>query len=252
MKLVTFNIRCDCGADGINNFEYRKPLILKKLACEKPDIVCFQEVMAHMAEWLKENLTDYVVIGCGREADLGGEQMTVAFRKECFNLMKMDTYWMSETPFVPGSRYPEQSPCPRTCTELVLQEKESRKVFRLINTHLDHVGMLARKRGLEQIIQKLEEEKFFPEAPVIITGDFNVLPDGEELKVIADAPGFVDVTKGIGTTWHDYMRQPDYGQIDYIFVRGEIVCRKIEKWTDEENGVYLSDHFPVSAALEIG
>lgn len=251
MKLVTFNIRCDCGADGENNFCYRKPLILKKIEKEKPDIICFQEVMEHVADWLKENLTDYVVAGCGREADLSGEQMTVAFQRDRFNLMKMDTYWMSETPYVPGSRYPEQSPCPRTCTEMVLLEKASGQVFRVINTHLDHVGVLARKRGLEQILKKLEEEPFFPEVPVIITGDFNAEPDGEEIRVIAEHPGFTDITEGIGTTWHDYMRRPDYGQIDYIFAKGAISCEKVEKWTDEENGVYLSDHFPVSAILKL-
>ena len=249
MKLVTYNIRCDCGADGANNFCFRKPLILKKLEQEKPDIICFQEVMSHVADWLRQNLNDYVVVGCGRGKELGDEQMTVAFLKEKFNLMKMDTYWMSETPFVPGSRYPEQSNCPRTCTELVLQERESKQVFRLIDTHLDHVGALVRTLGLKQILKKLEGEQFFPEIPVIITGDFNATPEDDEMKVIAEYPGFTDVTAGIGTTWHDYMRRPDFPQIDYIFVKGGISCEKVEKWTDEENGVYLSDHFPVCAIL---
>ena len=61
MKLVTFNIRCDFGQDGENNFEYRKDLILKKIAQEKPDMICFQEVLPHIAKWLKENLTEYYV-----------------------------------------------------------------------------------------------------------------------------------------------------------------------------------------------
>ena len=30
MKFVTFNIRYDCGEDGINNFDLRKPFILKR------------------------------------------------------------------------------------------------------------------------------------------------------------------------------------------------------------------------------
>ena len=71
MKLVTFNIRCDFGQDGENNFEYRKDLILKKIAQEKPDMICFQEVLPHIAKWLKENLTEYYVIGCGRSRELG-------------------------------------------------------------------------------------------------------------------------------------------------------------------------------------
>ena len=62
MKFVTFNIRYDCGFDGENNFDFRKPLILRKIEQEKPDILCFQEVLPHVAVWLKENLTDYYVI----------------------------------------------------------------------------------------------------------------------------------------------------------------------------------------------
>ena len=72
MKLVTFNIRCDFGQDGENNFEYRKDLILKKIAQEKPDMICFQEVLPHIAKWLKENLTEYYVIGCGRSPEPTG------------------------------------------------------------------------------------------------------------------------------------------------------------------------------------
>ena len=251
MKLVTYNIRFDGGLDGNNNFCYRQPLILKKITEENPDIICFQEVLEHVADWLKENLTEYVVVGCGREADLGGEQMTVAYKRSNFNMMRMETYWMSETPYVPGSRHKEQSMCPRTCTELVLFEKESGKIFRVINTHLDHEGAAARIRGLEQILKKLDEENFFPGVPVVVAGDFNVEPDGEELQVILNAPGFVDATEGIGATWHDFMRQPDCKQIDYVFIRGEICCEGVEKWTDEDNGVYLSDHFPVSCILKL-
>ena len=32
MKFVTFNIRCDFGQDGANNFIYRRPLILEKIS----------------------------------------------------------------------------------------------------------------------------------------------------------------------------------------------------------------------------
>ena len=39
IKLVTFNIRCDYDQDGANSFRFRKPVILKKLAEEKPDVI---------------------------------------------------------------------------------------------------------------------------------------------------------------------------------------------------------------------
>lgn len=111
MKFVTFNIRCDFGQDGANNFIYRRPLILEKIRQEKPDIIGFQEVLPHVAAWLKENLTEYYIAGCGREKDLTGEAMIIAYRKERFQSVSLETFWLSPTPYVPGSRYPVQSMC---------------------------------------------------------------------------------------------------------------------------------------------
>lgn len=48
MKVVTFNIRCDYGQDGLNEFANRKELILRKVNQEKPDIIGFQEVASCM------------------------------------------------------------------------------------------------------------------------------------------------------------------------------------------------------------
>ena len=72
MKFVTFNIRCDFGQDGANNFIYRRPLILENQT-GKAGYHRFQEVLPHVAAWLKENLTEYYIAGCGREKDLTGE-----------------------------------------------------------------------------------------------------------------------------------------------------------------------------------
>ena len=95
MKLVTFNIRCDFDQDGENSFRFRKGLILKKLEAEKPDVICFQEVLPHVAVWLRENLKDYYVVGCGRSEELRDEQVSVAFRKDKLNLISMETFWLS-------------------------------------------------------------------------------------------------------------------------------------------------------------
>lgn len=249
MKFVTFNIRYDCGEDGINNFSNRKPLILKKIAEENPDIICFQEVLPHVAAWLKESLTDYYVIGCPRSETLEDEQVAIAYKKDRLNLMKMDSYWLSQTPYVPGSRYPEQSICPRICNEVVMQDQTTGQVFRVVNTHLDHIGTAARSRGLEQILKVLDEEVFFPQAPVIVTGDFNAAADSEELKIIRQAPGFADATADVGVTYHGYGKAECQEQIDYIFIKGGITCESVEKWTDVQDGIYLSDHYPICAVL---
>lgn len=246
MKLVTFNIRCDWGGDGNNNFCFRKPLILEKLEREKPDVVCFQEVRPHVAAWLKEHLEAYYVVGCGRGETLEDEQVSIAYRRDRINLIQMETFWLSETPSVPGSRYPDQSICPRTATEAVFENLEEKYVFRVVNTHLDHEGAGARARGLEQILGKLERPALFPQVPTVIAGDMNAEADSPEMAALRGS-SYRNVTEGIGVTYHGFGRDVPCG-IDYILIRG-FACEGVEKWTEERDGVYLSDHYPVCAAL---
>lgn len=247
MKIVTFNIRYDCGEDGANNFCFRKAFILEKLRQEQPDIICFQEVLPHVAAWLKEELSEYYVIGCGRSETLEDEQAAVAYRKDSINLIQMETYWLSDTPYIPASRYQGQSICPRIATEAVFEEIAAKRVFRVIDTHLDHEGASAREQGLRQIMEKVERAGFFAGIPVIVAGDMNAEPDSPEMAV-AQEYSYGNAAAGIGITYHGYGRAQDPGCIDYIFTRG-FCCERVEKWTDERDGLFLSDHYPVCAVL---
>lgn len=250
MKLTTFNIRLDCGADGINNFCHRKNLILDKIFCEDPDILCFQEVLPHVAKWLKENLRNYYIVGCPRGNSFDDEQTCIAYRADRFELLKMDCYWLSPTPYIPASRYPDQSPCPRICTEVTFHELSGNIVFRLINTHLDHSGQEARRLGLEQIFCKLEKESFFPGVPTLLVGDMNAEPDSEEIHLVTREQGWTDLTEGIGPTFHGFGNAVPV-HIDYIFSDRMLRCTKVKKWTECQNGIYLSDHYPVSVEIEL-
>ena len=144
--------------------------------------------------------------------------------------------------------------CPRTCTELILQEETEKKVFRLINTHLDHIGVEARRLGLEQIVNKIKTEKFLPDLPVILAGDFNVEPDGKELDVLK-REACQNLTDGIGITFHGFDGSEPEQSIDYIYLfpngrEDEFFIKKLEKWEDKTGNVRLSDHYPVSVLLE--
>ncbi len=251
MKFVTFNLRVDRPQDGENTFVYRQPLILKTIGREKPDVVCFQEVEPHMAAWLRKSFPDYYAVGCGRGEKFDSEQMTVMFRKNDYQLLEMHTFWLSETPLVPGSRYSAQSSCPRCCTDAVLMSEATGQVFRVLNTHLDHREKEAREQGLALILRYTEETRVFPGVPFILAGDFNAGPDSEEMALLKKAPGLSDITYSIGFTYHGYGKADPPEQIDYIVLKGPWRCESVRKWTDQENGVFLSDHYPVCAEISL-
>lgn len=245
IRFVTFNIRCDYDQDGENSFRFRKKSILEKLGREKPDIVCFQEVRPHVAEWLKQELGEYYVLGCGRSKDFADEQMTLAYRRDRFDLLFWETFWLSATG-KPGSRFQDQSPCPRTAAEAVLLDREDHNaLYRVINTHLDHEGVEARRRGLQVILNRLAHTKHFPEAGLILAGDFNAEPDWPELSALWETGNITDASASLGGTFHDYGRIERYEKIDYVCIAPPLRAENARLWTDCTDGVYLSDHYPV-------
>lgn len=255
-KIVTFNIRCDFNQDKENNFSFRKSIIQKKIDKEQPGIICFQEVLPHVAVWLKDVLEEYYIVGCGRSKQLDDEQMTIAFKKDNWNLISMETFWLSSTPEIPGSRYENQSDCPRTCTEVVLEDLKNKKVLRLCNIHLDYLSVEARKAGLVQVLDKVEKSKFFSDVPVILTGDFNAEPDSEEIGEINHWKGYENLTEKIGDTYHGFTDEDKSECIDYIYLKNtpnspnKLKKISVEKWEDKEGAVWLSDHYPICAEID--
>ena len=253
MKFVTFNIRLDNHQDGIYNFDCRKEPILRKLRDEKPDILCFQEVLPHVLTWLRENLPEYYVVGCGRGPEFDDEASAIACRKDTVELMGFETFWLSPTPHLPGSRYAAQSPCPRICSVATLRPLGRTWPMRVYNTHLDHEGARARLLGLTRILKKMEADRTQLPMPALLAGDFNACPGSPELAPLDQFPvlSLRDVTASIPVTYHGYGREQVACKIDYIFATPDFTAKNVCCWIDRPQGIYLSDHYPVCVELEI-
>jgi hypothetical protein len=111
------------------------------------------------------------------------------------------------------------------------------------------------------------------DSPVILMGDFNALPDSDEIGLLRKA-GFVDafaaVGTGLGYTWDENRnaniklqnqgradRVPDLPpskRIDYIFVRGSgLKLNRAQVVLDRStHGLYPSDHFGVFVEITVG
>lgn len=251
---MTFNIRYDTKDDGINCFDGRKAMIKEFIEKEQPDVVGFQEVLPHVRQWLVDNLTDYVVLGMGRNPDYTGESVSIAYNKNKYDLVKFDQFWLSETPDVPGSRYTiDQSGCPRITVIASLVSRADGKVFTFANTHLDHIGKFAQVCGASFLMTKLLSDNKYP---FFLTGDFNALPDSEAIMTIKNMADVAELTEGIDekyATYHGYGTVKENYKIDYIFSnKSTKICDKsLTVHTDSKDGVYLSDHYPISVVAEI-
>ena len=251
LKVFSFNLRVAVKSDGINYFDCRKGRILEAIKEHSPDIIGFQEANENMRLWLRDSLEDYTLVGCGRDADLGGEGCVVAYKKDSFSMINCETFWLSATPEVAGTRYGEdQSMCPRVATAVYLKHTEAKTPFLFINTHLDHKGSVARLLGSVQLLQYISKRKL----PTILTGDFNALPDAREICVITENQecGLADLTQNLGGTFHGFGKRTEMSKIDYIFSNMKADPKEAFAIEDKGvEGVYISDHYPVCAFVEV-
>lgn len=257
MKIMTFNVRTPVKTDEINWFWNRTGRITEVIAKELPDLIGFQEATRDVRKFLTEALFPfgYLVVGCGREKDLHGEGTAIAYRRERFELLTLESRWLSLTPSLPGSTFGgDQSIYPRIFTAAVLKCDGAAEPFLFLNTHLDHKGQTARLLGAAEIMQYVAEKGLH----FLITGDMNALPDTGEIRAFtACQPAGLpvkDLTEDIRGTFHKFgaFAGDRITKIDYIF--SDLPADKTEAYRVEdtpENGVYISDHFPVVAFAEL-
>ena len=253
LKVMTFNLRIRVISDGKNYFDHRREKIRDMIARENPDVIGFQEATDFMADWLTDTLTDYIVIGHGRDADFGGEGMYIAYRRDRFRLRAFRNEALSLFPTEGGSRLEstDQSKCPRmfACAELIC--KENGKPFAFYNIHTDHKGASARLLECAFLMRDVGSVGL----PFIITGDFNDYPDSAPIALVlstADRLGTVDMTRSIKGSFHNFKGDVGTYKIDYIFtnMQGD-PAQTYAVPDDDRGGCYYSDHNALCAFLTL-
>jgi endonuclease/exonuclease/phosphatase family metal-dependent hydrolase len=256
IKIVTFNVRCSWAGDKINSFVHRVGLIYDKINEEKADVIAFQECTPKIMDLMEKMFPEYSFHGMYRSENYWGEGLFVAVRKDMWRVVASESFWVSPTPYVPGSRFPIQSECPRICNVVQIRRKESGEMMRIFNIHLDHISDEARIEGIKCVMGKLEEYNARLPLPAVILGDFNAGPECSTIKFCNEyekTPIF-DVTKDIQLTYHGFngVLIPEWEKIDYIYVSGglEKSLTEVGIWDTVHHGIYLSDHYPVYAEFE--
>ena len=251
LPVMSFNVRYGTARDGDNVWENRRDAACAMILDQRPAVFGVQEALDFQLSYFEENCPGYKCVGVGREDGVHeGEHMSVFYDTERIELMEWGTYWLSETPFKPSKGW--DAACRRTATWTLLKDKKTDREFYFVNTHLDHVGVEARRNGLLLLVDRIGAMN--PEGyPMILTGDMNVYPDdpclNELRKLMSDARQTAPVTDN-EVTWHDWGKITHDQPIDYVFYSGFAGCDKFEVIRQPYgNAPFVSDHYPVKATL---
>lgn len=260
LNVMSFNIRYDNPDDSLNNWQYRKDVAAKTIKNQNADIVGTQEVLVNQLNDLKSRLPEYNAIGVGREDGIEkGEYSAILYKKDRFKEIKSGYFWLSETPEVAGSKGWDGA-CERIATWAILEDISSKKQLFFINTHLDHVGKIARQEGVTLLLSRANA--LAKGLPIIMTGDFNATPESDVIKHVTDvnSPEHLIHSKDIaveksGTDWtfHGFGKVPMERRefIDYVFVSKGIKVAKHSVLPEKLDDIFISDHSVVVAQIEI-
>ncbi|HYO24461.1 MAG TPA: endonuclease/exonuclease/phosphatase family protein [Lacipirellulaceae bacterium] len=255
VRVMTFNIRYNTPADGDNRWDARRDLAIKTIADYRPDVLGVQEALRDQVDALTLALPGYACVGVGREADGGGEYSPLLLRMRRFDVMAAGTIWLSDTPDVPGSRTWGNT-LPRICTWARVLDRATGRRVALFNTHWDHQSQPAREGSGRLIAERVAQLAAAGE-PAIVVGDFNAAPDNPAIRLLTRQGALLTDTYGVlypddaAGTFHGFTGTPLTGKIDGVFVSKGWSTREAAIVRVEHQGRRPSDHFPVTAVVEL-
>jgi len=256
MTLMTYNMRLDTAIDGDQDWTHRKDFFVGQIKFYEPDIFGVQEATPGQVTDLNTLLKDYNQIGMGREGIGKGESSNIYYKKDRFKVLQENTFWLSETPDTISIGW--DAACNRVCTYALFKDLKTKTKFWVFNTHLDHVGEIARSKGIELILSKIKELNT-QNLSVFFMGDFNSEPNSQRIvdlkKTMTDTQDIAaEGHFGPSGTFNGFKHEvPVTALIDYIFISKESTFKVIKHATlsDSIDLKYPSDHLPVYIEVNI-
>lgn len=262
LNVMSFNIRRGTAKDGRNHWVFRRSLVNEVLNRYRPDVLGLQEAMDFQITEVHRMLSGYEMVGIGNLGGSEGMHTAIFFDAERFSLSEEGTFWLSDTPDIPGSKG-WGNVLPRTCTWARLLEKNSGQAFYFYNTHLDHISQRSRKKSVVFLAQRIHTRSF-PD-PFVLMGDFNARERSVPIQFLKGKAHLNTKSKGKGlnptplldtfrlkypdhrnpATFHGFRRFFFRFRLDYIFVPSSIRVQDAKIIQLRRKKRYPSDHFPL-------
>jgi endonuclease/exonuclease/phosphatase family metal-dependent hydrolase len=256
MKILTCNIRCFGAQDGPNDWVHRRQLCVDVIRSQSPSIICFQEMWSQQFIDLTAAFPEYSYFAMVDEPTGQHPQNCIFFNTAAYRLISAGGYWLSQSPHIPGSKSWE-SYCVRLTNWVRLEELTTGVEFRVVNTHLDHISQAARQNQARLIVE--DAAAYPPEYAQILAGDMNCDFRNPAIEIFKTG-GWIDTyaavhgTEDPGFTYHEFVGPgfvSDIGKMDWIFMRGSLKAQQAEVIRHSRDGKFPSDHYFVSATLNL-
>ncbi|MCL4387212.1 hypothetical protein M1307_02325 [Patescibacteria group bacterium] len=227
------------------------------------DIINFQEVAGGSLalgkekdcfKYLKDNLSGYTGVLANTWKLIGDENSyfgIATFFKNNLNLLDQEIVWMNDFAKIKGFFKERPEDIPKNA--LILKFNLNGKIFFDINTHLawgptaqDKEYKVKQAKILYESLKKITE-------PFVFSGDFNVTPDTQTVKMFEDlGENLTSKNKVLNTLnlkiHYAKDRIPPSGYpVDYIFTGKGITCDKFEVLEK----IDLSDHYGLLSILRL-
>ncbi|HEX2878550.1 MAG TPA: endonuclease/exonuclease/phosphatase family protein, partial [Polyangiaceae bacterium] len=135
----------------------------------------------------------------------------------------------------------------------------------LFNVHLDHQSQPSREKSVALLMQRAAERPIAAD-PVIVTGDFNADEENAAIQFmkgqalvdgVSNPLPLVDSFRSLYPdetqvrTGHSFNGGTDGPKIDFVFMGPGQIALAAEIDHSNTDGRYPSDHFPVTATLQL-
>lgn len=267
LTVGTYNIRLKADVDYKrgDGWDTRKQALINLLNFVEPDIFGTQEGFDTQLDDIKKGLRTYDYIGAGRDdGKKKGEHSAIFYNKQRLVCVEQGNFWLSETPDKPGKGW--DAAYPRICSWGKFKLKGNGKTFYFFNLHADHIGKTAQREAAKLVLNRIREIAG-NNAPVVLTGDFNVPQGSEPYNIVtqsgllADAYTLAKTRLAPNGTYQDFNPEA-YGneRIDHVFLSNQWAVSRYGMltnlyWHADEQGNYTphlpSDHYPVMVKVRL-
>jgi endonuclease/exonuclease/phosphatase family metal-dependent hydrolase len=253
LKIMTFNLRVHMEADGDNAWPNRVTAVAGTIRKHDPDIIGVQEGLYAMLADLEPLLAEYAWVGEGRDGGANGEFTAIFYKKSKWDVAETGNFSLSEKPEQLGVKSWDTSHT-RMCTWAAFQSRTGEE-FAMFNTHLDHVGEEAQRKGMGLIRERMRALRDRGGMPIVLTGDFNVTPEHAAVAGL-EQEGYrsvysvlLEANREVGGTVHHFNGGDSGDTIDYIFLTPDWQVHSVVIDRELYEGRYPSDHYPVVAEV---